>query len=177
MHSVLNSFSIAELSALKLDGELSQSHQFHDEADTWKERSHRILSHLTYPTVLTGLSALWALECGIEPPFHTATHCDLGNRNYSEISHIRWETKIVHKEEILFYKGCGVTTPLRTALDLLRIKDIKEEILKVNLQCLSDMYQITHDQINDELASRNGLPYKKRASQRMKDLYYPSETR
>lgn len=177
MSELLRSFSVAEISALKLDGELTHSRMLIDEIDTWKERSHSLLSDVKFPAVLTAFSALWALGCTIEPPFHTANHVPFGERTYSKTTNIRFETKIIHPEDCMMENIYGVTTPLRTAMDLLRKNDIDSTTLKNHLDCLAEKYSFSINNLKHTLEEKIFLPHKNVARKRLLSLYYPSETR
>lgn len=118
--SFMHTFSQSELSALRLDGELSPQYEFWEHIDDWRSRSLQVLSREIHPLVLTAESAAWALGVGPMPQVHTASTITVNRIRQPRNPEIRIEQRNLTTSEFWSEGMFGVTTPMRTVTDLLR---------------------------------------------------------
>jgi hypothetical protein len=120
-HSLFNhSLSQSELSALRLDGELSPRYEFWEHIDDWRSRSFQVLSKEIHPLVLTSESAAWALGAIPAPQVHTASTITVHRIRQPRNPEVKIEQRNLITTEFWSEGMFGVTTPMRTVTDLLR---------------------------------------------------------
>lgn len=163
----LNVLSPAELSALRLDGEITLTHALIDDADDWRQRSHRIIGKALHKAVLTGYSAAWALHCGPEPYEHSVSYVSLQERSFGVHPFFRVEERLLSESDVLLNGFTGVTTPLRTCLDLLRITSESTEKTLEIVSNLQSSFGVTKESLIAIFASKKKIPYKTIALERI----------
>lgn len=120
-HSLFNhKFSHSELSALRLDGELTPHYEFWEHIDDWRSRSFQVLSKEIHPLVLTSESAAWALGVIPSPQSHTASTITVHRIRQPRNPEVKIEQRNLTTSEFWSEGMFGVTTPMRTITDLLR---------------------------------------------------------
>ena len=120
-HSLFNhELSQSELSALRLDGELSPQYEFWEHIDDWRSRSLQVLSREIHPLVLTSESAAWALGVVPQPQAHTASTITVHRIRQPRNPEVKIEQRNLTTAEFWSEGMFGVTTPMRTVTDLLR---------------------------------------------------------
>lgn len=120
-HALFNhKFSHSELSALRLDGELTPHYEFWEHIDDWRSRSFQVLSKEIHPLVLTSESAAWALGVIPSPQSHTASTITVHRIRQPRNPEVKIEQRNLTTSEFWSEGMFGVTTPMRTITDLLR---------------------------------------------------------
>lgn len=165
-----SSLTSAEISALRLDGELSRHHELWDEIQSWKTRSFHVLSKEKHPLVLTGLSAAWALGVGDEPLNHCASTITTRRIRRAENPVLKIEERSLDASEIWRSKNVGVTSPLRTITDVMKTELITTEQWHYIPRELMDSHSITIEQVIASIESMNFVPHKQRALNRAYQL-------
>jgi hypothetical protein len=168
--SLTSNFSQAELSALKLEGEVSQHRVLWDQMDDWQTRSAAVLKDGKHPLVLTGLSAVWAYGLWPEPLPHTASTVSNDRIRMSETRTLRIEERRLGSKEYWLHGTAGVTQPMRTISDLLRQENFTHD---AELSCITSV--MTHFGINKAeviacLKQLKSVPYKRTALMRAEEL-------
>lgn len=165
-----SSLTSAEISALRLDGELSRHHELWDEIQSWKTRSFQVLGKEQHPVVLTGLSAAWALGVGDEPLKHCASTITTRRIRTAENPLLKIEERSLDASEIWRDNNVGVTSPLRTITDVLKTALITKDQWHNIPYELMDLHSITIEQVIASIESMNYVPYKRRALHRAYQL-------
>jgi hypothetical protein len=168
--SLTSNISHAELSALKLEGEVSQHRVLWDQVDDWRTRSAAILRDEKHPLVLTGLSAVWAYGLCPEPLPHTASTVSKDRIRMSENRSLRIEERRLGSEEYWLHGSAGVTHPLRTITDLLRQENFAQN---AELSCIPSVmthFGISKAEVIACLKQLKSVPYKRTALKRAEQL-------
>lgn len=165
-----STFTSAEISALRLDGELSHNHELWDEIQSWETRSFRVLGKEKHPAVLTGLSAAWALGVGDEPLNHCASTITTRRIRRAENPVLKIEERSLDASEIWRDNNVGVTSPLRTITDVLKTERITTEQWHYIPYELMNLHSITIEQVIASIESMNYVPHKQRALHRAYQL-------
>lgn len=168
--SLTSKFSQAELSALKLEGEVSQHRVLWDQVDDWRTRSAAVLRVEKHSLVLTGLSAVWAYGLCQEPLPHTASTVSKDRIRMSENRSLRIEERRLGSEDYWLHGTSGVTQPLRTITDLLRQENF---VHNVNHSCIASVmthFGISQAEVIACLNKLKSVPYKRAALIRAEQL-------
>jgi len=159
---------IAIRSALKLDGELMTP--LRDYQDTWQSRSFRVLSDEIHPLVLTGFSAVWALGAGEEPLKHNASTVTANRIRAPRLKNLVIEQRTFTAEDYWLDNAVGVTTPLRTVTDILRMHSLDTERINTYVVELFSSYELSQEQVMNQLTQMESVPYKRLALERCAQL-------
>jgi hypothetical protein len=144
------SWPLAERCAARLDGELTNAFLAVDSVDDHHARAYKVVGRFDGRLVLTGVSALWALGVADEPGTH-------------RVSQVGLRVKLPHScdyilEQRAFRTGDlwgAVTSPLRTATDLLRASaQVQDNVFRL----LCEKYQLTDQHIRSRLHSMGTTP-------------------
>lgn len=170
-HSLsLESFSIAELGALRLNGELSPTYELWEEPDGWQRRAKNVLNKELHPLVLTGMSAVWAFGLCPEPAHHSASTITINRIRLPKNDALKIEQRNLSPADMWTFDRVGVTSPLRTVTDLLRSPDFADtDILKAVTSLLMNL-DITKETVRSTLEKMTFYPYIRLALQRVELL-------
>ncbi|MDH6533008.1 hypothetical protein M2119_001245 [Aurantimicrobium minutum] len=152
-------FAPAEISAMRLDGDITPEGTFVDTPDDWISRVNRALWGHSRNAVLTGLSAAWALGGHSEPEMHTVTALPGHSHGMTPRMNFRSEERTLGKEDVWSVDGLGVTTPLRTLSDLLRDPDVSPEYSKQVSREIMQAHHITATQLRNYILDMKYVPY------------------
>lgn len=178
LFSPLN-FSTAEISAMRLDGDITEDGMFLDAPDDWRERLTRVLWGHQMNVVLTGLSAAWALGSTLMPQIHTVTALPGHGHSLSPRMNFRAEERTLAENDVWFHNGFGVTTPLRTVSDLLRTPTVSPNMQSRVCREVMTVQHLSTAEIRESILAMRFVPYSRQALQRLEQLenLYPSDTR
>lgn len=166
----LQSFSIAELSALRLNGELSPAHEFWEEPDDWQHRVQAVLHKELHPLVLTGMSAVWAFGLCPEPAQHSASTITINRIRLPKNEALKIEQRNLSPADMWTFDRVGVTSPLRTITDLVRSQDLATvEILRTVTSLLMN-FDISKNTVRSALKEMTYFPYIRMALKRVELL-------
>lgn len=168
--SLYPSLPQAVLSALKLDGEVTSEYQFWDVVQDWRSRSTHVLNQFTAPLVLTGVSAVWALGLCSEPQTHTASTVSTHRVHIPFNTHLRIEERTLKSYDYWLYRQTGVTTPLRTITDILRMRELSDSEASLLTQEIQAKYSLSQDTLMEHLQLLNSVPNKRLALNRAVNL-------
>lgn len=166
----LHTFTLAELSALRLNGDISPAHEMWEESDDWRTRSWKVLSRELHPLVLTGLSAAWAHGVITEPSGHTASTITVHRIRAPKHLSLKIEQRNLLDTEMLINGHIGVTRPLRTITDLLRSQQHNSTDVTTAVSGLMNTFDISYESIRSNLISMPFYPYVRQALHRLEDL-------
>lgn len=163
-HSSFQDFySSAELSALRLDGEISDRLLLWDEIDDWRSRSSLVLGRERHPVVLTMYSALWAHQVMPEPQRHSASTLKGKRIREPNNPHLQIEERTLSATDIWITGKHGVTTPLRTLIDVLKA-DNNESLSKgESLRLLMLRFDLSQVRVEKTIQNMASIPHKRRA--------------
>ena len=163
-------YSLAELSALRLDGEINNKLLLWDEVDDWRSRSSLVLGRERHPVVLTVNSALWAHQVVPEPPIHSAS--TLKGKRIREPNNplLRIEERTLSASDIWLTGNHGVTTPLRTLTDVLKADAHESTLISDSLRLLMQRFDLSHALIERTIQNMASIPHKRRALARLEKL-------
>jgi hypothetical protein len=168
--SLTSNLSLAELSALKLEGEVSQHRMMWDQVDDWRTRSIAVLRDEKHPLVLTGMSAVWAFGLRPEPLRHTASTVGNDRIRIPENRWLRIEERRLCSEEYWLHGTSGVTQPLRTITDLLRQENLAHDTHYSCITAVMTHFGITQAKVIECLQELKSVPYKRAALIRAEQL-------
>jgi hypothetical protein len=163
-------FTPAELSAMRLDGDITPVGAFVDLPEDWVTRVTRALWGHSRNEVLTGLSAAWALGGGVEPDNHTVTALPGHSQAMTPRMNFRSEERTLEDSDVWSVDGLGVTTPLRTLSDLLRSSHIAEHQRKQICVELMDAHRVTTEHLRNYILAMRYVPYSRIALQRLGEI-------
>jgi AbiEi antitoxin C-terminal domain len=168
--SARETFTVAELSACALDGELfpvDAVYVFCDLPSDVTSRARIVISRVDERCVVAGWSAAWVHDAIDRPPAHHTVALRDGlrirlspDRRYG-IAQMSFD-----KSDVMGVIGAHVTTPLRTAIDLARFvsQDSRlDDVLVALMRCA----QATARDVRKVLNRGTNLPYKQRAYRRL----------
>jgi hypothetical protein len=157
----VQSWPLAEKCAARLDGELTQYFLAADTSDNHHARAFAVLGRFDGRLVLTGLSALWALGVADEPRTHHVSQ--VGSRvKLPQSSSYILEQRVFRPGDL----WGSVTSPLRTATDLLRSPDaFSNETFKT----LCAIYSLQKCNIESRLKTLGTTPGLTRAYDRLRE--------
>ncbi|MEY4039569.1 MAG: hypothetical protein RLZZ52_437 [Actinomycetota bacterium] len=153
-------FTLAERSAMRLDGEITPADSLIDLPDDWVSRVTRALWGHRSNAVLTGLSAAWALGAHAEPEHHTVTALPGHSQAMTPRMNFRSEERTLE----------GVTTPLRTLSDLLRSSHLAQHQGIQICRELMHAQQVTSQHVRDYILAMKYVPYSRIALQRLGEI-------
>lgn len=162
----------AELQAGVLDGELVRVGEGFCAIDTIISSLHRaasIAAEVPAWAIAERHTAAWIYGILVTQPRQLSL-CVTSAGNVRPFSSHRYAFRevVLGNDDIVVIGGMSVTTPLRTAIDIVRIEeDFQEEGLHLvrKLACFGQGF--TLDDCVKELASRRNLPHKRKALQRL----------
>lgn len=163
-------FSPAELSAMRLDGDVTPAGSFVDLPDDWVSRVTRALWDHRSKAVLTGLSAAWALGAHTEPEHHTVTALPGQSQAMTPRMNFRSEERTLADSDVWEVDGFGVTTPLRTLSDLLRSSHIAQQLRMQICRDLMEAHQVSTESVRDYILAMKYVPYSRIALQRLNEI-------
>jgi len=171
--SVLSRFDLplAELSAARLDGELYAVDDGYSPVDVPcgpHERAASIAEYCQGRLLAEQRTAAWIWGALELPPRRHELCASLGAR--ARPTHpIRTSVRevVIDAGEFSVVGGIGVTTPLRTMLDLARFTDDFGEAERSMVRRLAERSAITLERCRSEMDTRTNLPNKRRALARL----------
>lgn len=169
--SLTSHFSPAELSALRLSGEINQDHDFWDEVQNWRTRSWKILQQERHPVVLTGISAVWALGLCKEPNTHTASTVTVRRIRRAVHHNLDIEERTLASTDVWLESTSGITSPLRTIIDLLRSGHVNDQLVQGLCRNVMSAYEISQETVLRRLNNMISVPNKRTALRRAQELY------
>lgn len=165
-------FSSAELSALRLEGEVNQNADLWDVVHNWRSRSHAVLGQEKHPLVLTGLSAIWAFGLSREPLLHNASTVTRSRIRIPVNSRIHIEERTLTDQDYWLCSFVGVTSPLRTIIDILRMDNLSDDTVYGVVHSVMSEFSIEQSTIYRCLETMHSVPHKKRALMRASSLKF-----
>lgn len=163
-------FCSAELSAMRLDGDITPEGMFLDVPEGWVSRVVKTLWGYSCTAVLTGISATWALGATSEPDIHTVTSLPGHPHGISPRMNFRIEERTLEQEDVWSVGNFGVTTPLRTLSDLLRNPHVSTTVRTELAQNLMREHHISQTMIRTYIGDRKFVPYSRVARQLLNEL-------
>lgn len=163
-----------ELSAARLDGELVAIADCFTPVDLPVQatsRAQALAQNLSARVIVELLSAAWILGATEDAPaFPQFCSTSEARAKPAVIRRLAVREVVIEEEEILTIGGVRVTSPLRTASDLIRSStEFGAETQHVVL-CLLELAQTSVDDCATLLRHRRNLPGKRRALQRLASL-------
>lgn len=162
---------LAELTAARLDGELYRVDAHFSPIDEIEQPRHRLeaLSAGVHERLIAEqLSAAWVWGALAEPPRHHQFCAAIDSR--VSRSSVPWRTVrevVLSPTDVEYINGMGVTTPLRTAVDMLRFAaDFGAPEHRIVRQ-LMRVGGFSIEQCAAAMESRRNLPNKRRAAARL----------
>jgi len=159
---------VAELHALRLDGELTALDEAFipvDQPAGLAERARSLALYTDGRLIVEQHSAAWVWGALLQPPARHELCASVGARSRSvHPRRLRVREVIIEPDDWVDIAGVRVTTPLRTAVDLARFADLYDpEIVR---RLLTDA-NLTVQHCIDKLDARRNLPRKKIALARL----------
>jgi hypothetical protein len=168
--------SPAELSAARLDGDLVEIDEAYLPADAVETRELRAgsLQHLLGDTLAaTHVTAAWVHGALSEPPSRHTVQRAVARRLHHVIGRrLRYRDLRVDPDDLVRIGGVWVTTPARTVADLARIRDA--EYAHALERMVDAASPVAHEAIV-LLEARAGLPHKRAALRRLRELEAEAE--
>jgi Fe-S-cluster formation regulator IscX/YfhJ len=163
--------SIAELCALRLDGELfaiDDAFSPVDAVDSASLRSSSIAYLCQQRLIAEQRSAAWIWGASDTPPARHELCASLGARS-RPVSPKRSIVRevVIDDADVIDLGGVRVTNPMRTILDLARFSDDFDASVESLVSRLLALYRISVEQCLIELDGRRNLPNKRRAKERL----------
>lgn len=163
-------FTVAELSACALDGELfgvDAAYILCDWPSDFISRARIVVSRVDERCVVAGWSAAWVHDAVAQPPAqHTVALRDGLRIRLSPDRRYGIAQMSFDQSDVMGPVGAFVTTPLRTAIDLARFVSQDSRLDDV-LVALMRRAQATSKDVRDVLNRGTNLPYKQRAYRRL----------
>jgi hypothetical protein len=162
---------LAELSAARLDGELYCVDDGYSPVDVPcgpYERAASIAEYCRGRLMAEQRTAAWVWGALDGPPARHELCASLGARARPAFP-IRTVVRevVIDAAELVLIGGIGVTTPLRTIVDLARFSERFGDAERGIVERLASSYAITLDRCRTEMDSRTNLPNKRRALARL----------
>jgi hypothetical protein len=179
MHQILTSMDLplAELSAMRLDGELVAVDRWYapfDDFPTERQRASALVEGLHDRLIAERRTAAWVWGALDTPPapheFCTAHDARVTRR---PTPHVVIREVVLAAGDTVMISGIAVTTPRRTAADLLRFTDLWSSRDQETVRRLLIVGDVREQDVLDEL-SRHKLPHKRRAVERLRGCVSPS---
>lgn len=168
--SLTSHFSPAEISAMRLSGEINQDHDFWDEVQNWRTRSWKILQEERHPVVLTGISAVWALGLSREPNKHTASTVTVRRIRRAVQHNLDIEERTLKSNDVWMESTWGITSPLRTTIDLLKSGQVEDQLVQVLCRNVMSVHEISQATILGKLNNMISVPNIRTALRRAQTL-------
>lgn len=168
--SLSSCFSTAELSALRLEGDISQDYELWDEVQNWKVRSWNILHQERHPVVLTGESAVWAMGLCREPNKHTASTVTVRRIRRAFHLNVDIEERTLSSNDVWMERTYGITSPLRTTIDLLRSGSMNDQLVHELCRSVMRVHDVSLETILTTLNNMSSVPNKRMALRRAHEL-------
>lgn len=156
----------AVMCALRLDGEILNRTVLFDTTAEWRRRCFSVLGNELHPLVLTGMSAAWAFGLIEEPRKHCASTITNKRIKIARKEFLQVEQRTLLEADYWLSGDTGVTTPLRTIMDLLR-SHRTDEVLQRTCANIMANFDLSVEGIIDELNVRKSLPFKRQAKDRL----------
>lgn len=171
-------FSLAELSAARLDGELTAVDEGFtpvDRPETMLVRLQAIAPLLAGRVIVERQSALWVYGLRPLPPLRHEGCVPVGAR-FRQPSTARLQIRevILGEGDVTRHPGGAVTSLLRTAIDLARTTPRFGASSLAQLTAVIDRAGLTLEQCLAHLESANHLPHKIRAADRLRAAFRAS---
>lgn len=157
------------LQTLRMDGDISPDIELWDVPPTWQSRSRSVLEHCGPNVVLTGVSAMWALNASLRPAIFTASSVSSVRSRRVSSSYICWEERRFDTSELFLERGIGISSPLRTMCDVLRFPHFTNQN-KTDIETLINMTSTGVHDIYVALKQKRKVPYKEMALSRLESL-------
>lgn len=162
---------LEELQAARLDGEVFAIDECFSPIDSVEQRSHRAqaLATLMQPRLIAERrTAAWVHGALARPPAVHEFCASVNARARPSISARAVVREVtIHDEEVLTLGGVHVTTPLRTALDLLRVSETFGPAEEGMVLALFEIGHVSLDDCRAAAIERHKLPGKVRALRRL----------
>ncbi|TPW76343.1 hypothetical protein [Schumannella soli] len=162
----------AELRAAGLDGELFALGDGYCPSDVLvgpAERLRSILQTRSRRLAAEGMTAAWVWGALPMPPSVVRLCCALGSRAEGSGAGVEVRELTLRDDELRRLDGLGITSPLRTLVDIAR--DPREiERGDVALRALLDRADVSVDAALARLDHGRGLPGRRRATERLRRL-------
>lgn len=168
---------LAELSAARLDGEVYAVDEGYCPVDVPSgpfERAAAIADYCQGRLMAEQRTAAWIWGALSEAPPRLELCASLGARARPAhpIRSIVREV-VIDERELVLLAGVGVTTPLRTIIDLARFSDVFGDEEQRIVAHLSLRYAISLQRCATEMDARTNLPNKRRALARLTECAMP----
>ena len=179
MHHILTTtdLPLAELSAMRLDGELVAVDRWYapfDDFPTEHQRAAALVHGLHDRLIAERRTAAWVWGALDTPPapheFCTAHDARVTRR---PTPHVVIREVVLAPGDTVIISGIAVTTPRRTAADLLRFNDSWSSRDRETTRRLLSVGTVREQDVLDELG-RYKLPHKRRAVERLRSCVIPS---
>ncbi|NYF10788.1 hypothetical protein HDC94_001944 [Leifsonia sp. AK011] len=179
MHLILTStdLPLAELSAMRLDGELVAVDRWYapfDDFPTERQRAAALFDGLPDRLIAERRTAAWVWGAVDTPPapheFCTAHDARVTRR---PTPHVVIREVVLGPADTVTISGLAVTTPQRTAADLLRFTESWSPRDRETTRRLLSIGSVCEQDVLDEL-SRHKLPHKRRAVERLRECVSPN---
>ena len=161
-------FPIAELHALRLDGELTAVDEAFipvDQPAGLAERARSLALHTDGRLIVEQHSAAWVWGALLQPPARHELCASIGARSRSvHPRRIQVREVIIAVDDWVDIAGVRVTTPLRTVVDLARFAEHYDPAI---IERLLESADLTLQHCVDQLQARRNLPRKKIALERL----------
>jgi len=162
---------LAELTAARLDAELypiGAGFAPVDEFETLRHRARSLKERATGRLIAEQFTAAWVW--GAVPLFPAQLQfCASLDARVTRTTHAWCATRevVIDESEWVRIDCVGVTTPLRTAVDIARFSPTFDPFVRSALRELMTIGQFGYADCLDELGRRRNLPAKRRAAERL----------
>ena len=170
----IDDLPLAELSAARLDGELTGivgSYWPIDEVTSPAQRARALHSGYSDRLIVEQLSAAWVWGALDTPPTPTQFCVSLDARaRPPRKPWFRVREVVIEPSDCAIIGGVSITTPLRTTIDLLRFAKPFGPSEKRAIRWLLEVHEISPADCLDSLRSRTNLPRRAEAIRRLCEL-------
>ena len=162
---------LTELHALRLDGELfaiDEAFSPIDQPESIVQRAKALEAHCSDRLIAEQHTAAWVWGACDRSPVRLELCASIGARvRVSDTGRIALREVVINTEDVVTVGRTRVTTPLRTAIDLLRFQPSLDADLVARVLCIGGL---TTDDCQRYVSARPNLPHKKLALARLKHL-------
>ena len=162
---------LSELHALRLDGELfaiDEAFSPIDQPESVAQRAKALEAQCSDRLIAEQRTAAWVWGACDRPPVRLELCASVGARaRVSDTGRIALREVVMDNAEVVTIGRTRVTTPLRTAIDLLRFQPSLDAALVTRVLSIGGL---TTDDCQRYLDARHNLPHKKLALARVKHL-------
>lgn len=170
----------AELSAARLDGELFAIADCFGPIDLPEQagsRAQSVAGRLSERVIVERLSAAWILGAADDPPgVHQFCSAVGARAKPATLRRLAVREVVIDDDELVMLGGVRVTSPLRTACDLVRVSPQFDPALQLVVLRLLDVAGASVDDCAGLLDRRRNLPGKRRTLQRLAALAAPGSS-